>query len=114
MVREGRFDAGVARPMHVAAELGPEGKNWVSLLKFESSQTLWVAGGNVAVESRQALKAALLLLAEQPPSLRLEHRARNLIAIDTKSLAELEEAFDRDLRLFGTPTAPGSEPKDSR
>jgi serine/threonine protein kinase/ABC-type phosphate/phosphonate transport system substrate-binding protein len=115
-VREERFDAAVGRSNHVKDELGAEGTNWVALLKFESSRTLWVAGSRVTAEVREALSSALLGLSRLPwkkqQDLRLPVRLRNFIPINSNALKELEEALDRDLRLFESPAAPGPEPED--
>ena len=115
-VRDKRFDAAVARPHHVKDALGLEGTNWTSLLRFDSSQTLWAAGGRLTPEYRAALTGALLALARLSPKkqqeLKLPDRVRNLVPIDTKALKDLEDALHRDLQLFERPTPPVVRPQE--
>jgi serine/threonine protein kinase/ABC-type phosphate/phosphonate transport system substrate-binding protein len=115
-VRDRRFDAGVAKLVHVQEALGPEGSNWVALLKFESSQTLWVAGSRMTLEVSGALSSAMnafsRLSTNEQQDLLLPDRLRNLIPINSKSLQDLKDALERDLRLFessNVPDAPGKE-----
>ena len=114
-VKAGMTDAGVARPLHIIDALGPEGSNWVSLLKFESSQTLWVGGSRLAPEVREALRQAMLALAGLGPKeqqdLKLPDRVRNLTPINAKSLRELQDALERDLREFDRPAGTNAPPK---
>lgn len=98
-VLDGRFDAGVARATHLINEVGLEGRDWVSLLKFDSSQTLWALGGNLPDSDREALKTTLMEIPNQP-HLILPDRVRNLTLFNAKTLSELEAAADRDLRSF--------------
>ena len=110
-VLAGQFDAGVARPSQLTSEVGVEGRDWVALLRFDSSQTLWAAGGGVSAPVRAAFKTVLLELAQQQQNLALPDRVQNLIAVDAKILLELEEALERDLRLFNAPAATEPERK---
>jgi serine/threonine protein kinase/ABC-type phosphate/phosphonate transport system substrate-binding protein len=107
-VLAGRFDAGVARPAHLNSEVGVEGRDWIALLKFDSSQTVWAAGGNMEDAVRDAFKTVLIELSKQQ-HLVLPDRVRDLIPIDTKLLLELEEALERDLKLFDSPAVPEVE-----
>jgi len=105
-VLAGQFDAGVARPSQLASEVGVEGRDWVALLRFDSSQTLWAAGGSVPEPVRKAFKTVLIELTHQQ-HLILPDRVRNLIALDARTLQKLEEALERDLRSFDS--APDSK-----
>jgi serine/threonine protein kinase/ABC-type phosphate/phosphonate transport system substrate-binding protein len=115
-VRDEKFEAAVARAHQVRDALGAEGSNWVALLKFESSQTLWVAGSRMTAAERQALSNAMVALSRLPAQkqqdLVLPDRVRNLVPINPKSLQELKDALERDLRLFESPVAPGARPKE--
>ena len=105
-VLAGRFEAGVARPAQLASEVGVEGRDWVALLRFDSSQTLWATGGSVPEPVRKAFQTVLIELTGQQ-HLILPDRVRNLLVLDARTLRELEEALERDLRSFDS--APGSE-----
>jgi hypothetical protein len=80
----------------------------VALLKFESTQTIWVAGAGVDDAVREAFKTALLELSRQQ-QLVLPDRVRNLVPIEQKQLLELENALQRDLELFEPPARPEAE-----
>jgi tRNA A-37 threonylcarbamoyl transferase component Bud32/ABC-type phosphate/phosphonate transport system substrate-binding protein len=107
-VLSNQFDAAVARPSHLANEVGVEGRDWVPLLKFESCPTLWAAGESVTAADCDALRTVLLELAKQK-RLALDDRMRNLIPLDEAQLRELESTLKRDLELFDPSAAPDNK-----